>query len=250
VNYEITIPPANAETIAGLKILRDASRLKELKAKLKGGIPSEAPFPFMWREAAKKAAEAEAFRKSGDTEKATASYQEYIAQVTSLLTLALQKEEADTAKGAMMQTKKKAGAALSGKPENVFYQAADRQAGDGEKAYGKYQFSRAGRHYRAAERLFQESSSGASPADRVKGFRRLVQKAKAEADRASARTLAPELYRQARESEAKARLHLTNKRFREAMLAFSESTDLYERARDEADEKKPRKAPAARGTMP
>ncbi|MDH4220569.1 MAG: hypothetical protein OEW23_17565, partial [Candidatus Aminicenantes bacterium] len=197
-------------------------------------VPTAGPLKDSWEKAIQKYQEGKQYREEGDLDKAKQSYTEAQREMRRVTLLQWTKQQADTAKGMMNDSKRKVEETYPGISENLLFRTAFKAGDDADNAYDKGDYPRAKTLYSISNDVYSLITMNYQQPECVEVLRDYVEKTKAEADKLGASNLSRALYSQAFRKEQQARTAFSNNAFEEAAAALVESAFFYESAKDRA----------------
>jgi len=199
---------------------------------IKERIPAEGPLRNSYEVAVNKMAEARRYRDEGDLKKSQESYRDAQKEIRRVFVLQSVRKEADNAKAAQENARKKASEALPSADENALYRMAAKTGKDAVIAYQKGDYAQARTLYTISGNIFDLSTQDCELEECIGILRKYVAKTKAEADQLNASSLARMQYTQANRMEQQANSAFEKKSFKNAVTFYVESAFLYERAKE------------------
>ena len=199
---------------------------------IKERIPAEGPLRNSYEVAVDKMAEARRYRDEGDLKKSQESYRDAQKEIRRVFVLQSVRKEADNAKAAQENARKKASEALPSADENALYRMAAKTGKDADIAYQKGDYAQARTLYTISGNIFDLSTQDCELEECIGILRKYVAKTKAEADQLNASSLARMQYTQANRMEQQANSAFEKKSFKNAATFYVESAFLYERAKE------------------
>ena len=197
-------------------------------------IPAVGPLKESWAIALQKYQEGKKYREEGDLDKARQRYTEAQREMRKATLLQWSKQQADTAKVMMNDSKKRVEETQPGISENLLFLTALKTGDDADNAYDKGDYPRAKTLYSISNDVYGLITKDYQPAKCIEVLRNYVEKTKAGADRLGVSNLSRALYSQAFRKEQQARTAFRNNAFEEAATALIESAFLYQNAKDRA----------------
>jgi serine/threonine protein kinase len=197
-------------------------------------IPAVGPLKDSWVKAMQKYKEGKQYREEGDLDKARQSYTDAQREMRRVTVLQWTKQQADTAKVKMNDSKKKVEETHLGISENLLFRTAFKAGDDADNAYDRGDYPRAKTLYSISNDVYGLITKDCQPPECIEALRDYVQKTKAETDKLGASNLSRALYSQAFRKEQQARTAFRNNAFEEAATALIESALFYENAKDRA----------------
>ncbi len=197
-------------------------------------IPPVGPLKDSWAIALKKYQEGKQHREEGDLDRARQSYTEAQREMRRATLLQWSKQQADTAKLTMNDSKKKTEETHPGISENLLFRTALKTGDDADNAYEKGDYPRAKALYSVSNDVYGLITKDYQPPECIEVLRDYVIRTKAEADKLGASNLSRPLYSQAFRKEQQARTAFRNNAYEEAAAALIESAFFYESAKDRA----------------
>ena len=197
-------------------------------------IPAVGPLKDSWAKALQKYQEGKQYREEGDLDRARQSYTEAQREVRRATLIQWSKQQAETAKLMMNDSKKKTEETHPGISENLLFRAALKTGDDADNAYDSGDYPRAKTLYSISNDVFGLITKDYQPPECIEVLRDYVIKTKTEADKLNASSLSRPLYGQAFRKEQQARTAFRNNAYEGAAAALIESAFFYESAKDRA----------------